>query len=339
MKYYYCFVLIILFPGLQSLFAQSDSLILKNGNVIIGEIKNMDRGVLTIETDYSDSDFKIEWDGINEIHTVSSFLITLSDGRRYNGTIESILDSTAVKLLDPDEGTQTSEINDIVFLKSVDEGFWSRLYASIDLGFSHTKANNLRQVNLRSTLGYLAERWSADANINTVQSTQDEVEPTRRSDAGLNYRYYLPVDWYVPVDLTFLSNTEQKLDLRTNAKMGIGKYLIHTNRTYWGFVVGFSWVNENFSSEDPDRKSWEGYFGTELNMFDVGDLSLVTKAVAFPGITEAGRWRFDLGFDTKYDLPLDFYIRLGLTYNFDNQPVEDASQSDYVFQTSIGWEW
>jgi hypothetical protein len=54
-------------------FAQVDSLILKNGNIIVGEFKDMDKGVLTIETDYSDSDFKIEWEGIEEIYSKTNF--------------------------------------------------------------------------------------------------------------------------------------------------------------------------------------------------------------------------------------------------------------------------
>ena len=324
--------------AIQTVRAQSDSLILTNGDLIIGEIKSMDRGVLTIETDYSDSDFKIEWSGIKELYTVTYFLVTLTDGQRLNGTLESKTDGI-VHIIREEEGNIESPLEDIVFLKSVDDGFLSRLYASIDLGFSLTKANNLRQTNLRSALGYLAERWSADASLNIVRSTQNEVDATKRSDGGLAFRKYLPKDWYVPADLTFLSNTEQKLELRTNVRLGIGNYVIHTNRTYWGFAGGASYVNENFSSEDPDRQSWEGYLGTELNMFDIGDLSLLTKAVVYPGITESGRWRFDFVFDTKYDLPLDFYIKLGLTMNYDNQPVKDASETDYVFQSGIGWEW
>jgi len=49
--------------------------------------------------------------------------------------------------------------------------------------------------------------------------------------------------------------------------------------------------------------------------------------------------RFDFKVDLKYDLPLDFYIKLGYTQNFDNRPVEGASQNDYVIQTSFGWEF
>jgi hypothetical protein len=55
-------------------------------------------------------------------------------------------------------------------------------------------------------------------------------------------------------------------------------------------------------------------------------------------MTESGRWRIDYSFDTKYDLPLDFYIKVGFTLNYDNQPVAGASKTDYVFQTTFGWE-
>jgi hypothetical protein len=47
-----------------SLLAQKDSLVFTNGNHMTGEIKSMNKGVLVIETDYSDSEFKIEWEKI-----------------------------------------------------------------------------------------------------------------------------------------------------------------------------------------------------------------------------------------------------------------------------------
>ncbi|OQX78479.1 MAG: hypothetical protein B6D61_05360 [Bacteroidetes bacterium 4484_249] len=139
--------------------------------------------------------------------------------------------------------------------------------------------------------------------------------------------------------MSFLSNTEQKLDLRTVGKLGIGKYVIHNNHTYWGFEGGGTYNNENYWDKTDDKESWEGYFGTELNMFDIGDLSLLTKAMAYPSITEAGRWRADFNFDMNYDLPLDFYIKLGFSLNYDNRPVEGASETDYVLHTGFGWEW
>ena len=103
--------------------------------------------------------------------------------------------------------------------------------------------------------------------------------------------------------------------------------------------MGINRNNEDYSDDTPENQSWEGYFGTELNLFDIGDLNLFTKIMAYPGITEKGRWRIDGNLNIKYDLPLDFYIKLGGSLNYDNRTPEDASELDYVIQARVGWEW
>ena len=331
------YLIALLLTCLNALSAQTDSLILKNGNVIVGEAKELRKGVLIVETVYSDTDFKIEWNGIKEIYTESRYLITLSSGKRFNGKIETT-DSAKVNLYEEGDTLQV-DILDVVYLKSIDSGFWSQIYASVDLGYGFTKANNLSQLSIRGNLGYVAERWSVDASFNTVDSRQDSVETIRRTDGGLIYKVVLPKGWYVFSELTFLSNTEQKLQLRTNAKLGIGKYLIQTNKAYWGLQGGASFNFENYSTEAVNRESVEAFIGTELNLFDIGDLNLLTKANVYPSLTDSGRWRADFAFDLKYDIPLDFYIKAGISYNYDNKPVEGATDSDYVFQLTFGWEW
>ena len=53
-------------------FAQQDSLIIDSSTTIVGEIKLLEKGVITIETDYSDSDFKIELEKIKKNKALSS---------------------------------------------------------------------------------------------------------------------------------------------------------------------------------------------------------------------------------------------------------------------------
>lgn len=329
-----------------TLSAQVDSLVFYNGNYIVGEVKNMTRGTVSIETDYSEADFKIEWEKIKEIYTETFFLITTSDGQRYNGHINTT--EAGKIMITAENGQQVETLHDnIVWLDDADEGFWSQLYASIDVGFDLTKSNNFRQFSTRATLGYLAKRWNLDGTYNTLFSKQDDVSDINRTDGSINYKYFLPRDWYPLASVDFLSNTEQKLDLRTTGKAGVGKFVIHTNYTYWGFSLGANYNNEKyFSTNDtvaanPDRQSWEGFLGTELNLFDIGDLSLATKLFAYPSFTESGRWRSDFNFDAKYEMPFDddFYIKLGVTFNYDNRPVEGASETDYVLHTGFGWQW
>lgn len=337
------------------LHAQTDSLLLGNGNLIVGEIKGMDKGVLTIETDYSDSDFKVTWKEINKIRSQTKYLITLSNGKRYNGTLNSI-DSLQVEIdtYDPEgllhnfskkkiqteqpEGDrEVANLTDVVYLNALDEGFWSRLSANIDLGWSLTRANNLRQFNLRSGLGYLADRWKAAASYNAIRSTQDGVAAVKRTDASAAYNYFLPKDWFLLYNFTFLSNTEQLIKSRVGNQIGLGKYIVHTNKTYFGFQTGVNLNSESYFDDTPSRNSGEAMLGAELNIYDIGDLNLLTSVMAYPSFTQRDRFRTDYKLDIKYEFFSDFYVQLGTTMNFDNQPVEGAAKLDYVIQTTVGW--
>ncbi len=353
-------LLSILFFSVVALTAQNDMLILTNGDMIVGDLKSMDKGVVTIEPPYSDSDFKIEWKGIKEIKATQRYLITLSDGTRINGTFRSSGDGKV--FIDNEEGEDiTVEPGDIVYINSIDDSFLSRLSANIDFGYSLTKANNQQQINANLRMAYLADKWSTDIYYNSLITTQDnvDVEDIKRNDAGLGFRYFLPADWYLSSDITWLSNTEQSLDLRTNGKVGIGNYIIHSNTAYWGVSGGGAFNNESFSpviNSDINnidssftaagRKSFEGFIGTELNLYDIGDLNLFTNLIVYPTIVPAkgadsGRVRADFRFDAKYDdfLLKDFYIRAGYTLNYDSQPGEEGKKVDYIFTTGFGWEW
>lgn len=319
--------------------AQIDSLVFKNGDAIAGEIKSMDKGVIQIETDYSDSDFKIEWDKISRIITQSTFIITRENGTKYfNTNLYSVNDSVLIIYSGTDHPV-SCPIGKIVHLESYKSRFLDRLDANIDVGFSITKAKNQRQFTTRSGISYRAEKWSTDISFNTHRSTQDETEPIERTEGEYNFRYILPRRFYMIATASLLSDTEQKLDLRSNTQLGLGKFLVRTNRSYWGAKLGANRNIEHYSSETDDRNSWEGYFGTELNLYDIGDLSLLTVIMAYPSFTEKGRWRLDSSLDVKYDLPFDFYIKLGSSMNFDNRPAEGASKLGYVLQSGVGWEW
>ena len=60
------FKVFILFTILSFTFinAQNDTILVKNGNTLFGEIKKIRSGVLTMETSYSDSDFTIDFSDV-----------------------------------------------------------------------------------------------------------------------------------------------------------------------------------------------------------------------------------------------------------------------------------
>ncbi len=327
----------------QLLNAQNDTVYFNGSNIIVGNVKGLNRGVLTIETDYSDSDFKIEWEKVVRFKSSKHYNVALENKTFIqNATITTISDS--VFSINSESGGTIVKGIEIVNLRTLKEDFWSRLSASIDLGYSLTKANNLQQFNTRSSLGYKSRNWVLGSNYNQVRSSQNEVEPVERIDASLSANRSFKNSFFAGAQINFLSNTEQLIDLRTTGQLGIGYYLARTNSTYWNVIAGIAFNNETFlESPDPeqvndDRQSYEGVLSTELNLYDIGDLNILTNTTWYPSLTEAGRNRIDFKFDISYDLPYDFYIKSGITLNYDSKPTSGASRADYVLQTGFGWE-
>ncbi len=256
----------------------------------------MDRGILTIETYYWDVDFKVFWSGIKRVKTTRYYLITISDARRFNGSFKSVEDGNeeidtelpvllikfshkSAKTEKPFGGKVIVPSSNMVYLAALDDGFWSRLSANIDFGWSLTKANNLRQVSFTSGLGYLADRWKISSAINAMNSAQDDIEPTNRIDGSVNFNYFLLNDWYALYNFGFQSNTEQKIKLRVNNMIGMGKYLVDTNKTYFGAAAGLNLNTEEFlEEENTSNSSEEAFLGGQYNIYDIGDLDLLTTA-------------------------------------------------------------
>ncbi|MGB5357149.1 MAG: DUF481 domain-containing protein [Eudoraea sp.] len=178
------------------------------------------------------------------------------------------------------------------------------------------------------------------ASINSLVSNQDGQEiKTSRTDARVTFKYSLPKGWFAFPELIFFSNNEINLNLRSVYKLGAGYYIFKTNKAYWGALGGLAYTIEDYKLPQPNRSSAEAFIGTDLNFYNIGDFNFALNANSYPSLTEKGRFRADLALDIKYDLPLDFYIKVGTTYNYDNQPGDGVSPSDYVFQTGFGYEF
>ena len=118
-----------------------------------------------------------------------------------------------------------------------------------------------------------------------------------------------------------------------------GNFLLNNHIQNLSVSAGGVWNMENYYNEtEPGKNSLETYIEIQYNIYNLGDMDLNTSLSAYPGITEKGRFRSDFSFNLKYKFIADFFINLGFSYNFDNQPVPGATRFDYNFNTTFGWE-
>jgi len=331
-----------LFAGMFSAAGQNDTLVMRNGNVLVGEIKSLERGVLTLKTSYSDKDFQIEWDDVVRIKSLRNFIMSLSHGRKLDGSILPYSEDPTKVIIVDKHGRVIASLQDLIYIKPVKEKFFGRFSVLLSAGYTLTKANNSHQISIKTNVGYTSSAFIADAYFSAISNLQkkDTLEiRTSRMEGGLSFKIFLVRGWIALLGTDLLQNEEQKIKLRANTKAGVGNFVVRNHKLYLMLAGGGAWNYETYTEPTQDlRNNLEAFATIEINIYNIGDLDLLTSVTGYPSLTEWGRFRCDFNFDMKYDLPLDLFINLGFTLNYDNQPVAGASDIDYVLQTTIGWD-
>ncbi|MEJ2584289.1 MAG: DUF481 domain-containing protein [Robiginitalea sp.] len=329
-------ILLALLPIVLS--GQHDTLWVKNGNVLYGEIKGLSSGVLTMETPYSDDDFTIDYDEVEKLRIERKCLILATGGLRMIGYMASE-DPGQVTITEEDGEANVYSLKYINGIQQIRRSFFSRFYGNVDIGFNLTKANNQRQMNIGGGLHYKGFKWISDLDISSLVSNRDEVEETQRTNINLGLTRLLSKKWFIRGTGSFLSNTEQNLQGRYSLRVGAGQFLATTSKLMFAVLGGLNYNNETYQDETLDKESTELYFGSSLDMFNFKDFSLNTRVEFYPSLSEGGRLRVDYILNSKYDLPYDFYIKAEFQFNYDNQVVEGGSQFDYILNTGFGWKF
>ena len=83
------FAILLLFITVAAASAQTDVVTTTTGERLVGEIKKLEKDVLTMSTGYSDSDFKIEWDKVASIESPRQFLLETFDGSACDGPLKT----------------------------------------------------------------------------------------------------------------------------------------------------------------------------------------------------------------------------------------------------------
>ncbi len=316
--------------------AQNDSIKLRNNDLLVGEIKTMNKSVLTFKTAYSDKDFKIDFNDVVSISTSELCVIYLTDRSQISGRLKSFSPGN-VRIINTEGVASESAIREIIRIEGIDEKFWSRFTGALDVGFNLSKANNNRQLTYAGNLKYSSDKWNAKFDFNVLYSKRDDTDRIERKTMTLASQRYLK-QWYLSGDVSYLQSTELGIKNRITPAAGVGRLLVVTPKLYWIVGTGLTYNIEDFFDTELNKQSLELQLLTQFDMFNFEDWNFTTKVLGYPSLSEKGRFRLDYSFVLKYDLPLDFYIKAELTLNYDNQPAIQGNYTDYVFSSGFGWE-
>ena len=321
---------------------KTDTVVLRNGDRITGEIKQLSRGRLEYSTDDIGRIY-IEWKTIARVTSPSYFEVELSSGKKYYGLLAA--PPADGQLIVRIEREDTLPIGHVVAIVPISNRVVDRLKAYLDVGFTLAKANWARTLSLSGEVAYRGPKAGISSSFDTYSQSQEDVANTTRSTVGINGEYYVSNRWKYLLLTTFEHNDELGLDLRVTLGGGVGRPFVQTNSNELAFETTLVGTREQFTDlADTSTAKWnlEGRFAVTWDAFryDRPKLDLSVDLTVFPSITTLGRVRTDLGTRVRYELFKDFTVGLDFTDSFDNQPPEaTASTNDFVTTFTIGWSY
>ena len=317
--------------------AKTDVVVLQNGDRITGEVKELKRGQLRLDTDEAGTIY-IEWDKIAAVTTAGRYEVGTRDGAFYDGTLAP--DTSGRFQVIAEDGTITKiAYLDAVSAWSIKPGFFQGIDGTLDVGASFTKSTGVGELTIdleatRRRPGYDAftQFWS-----NVTRQTESPVDTRFTWLSG--YTHFLEDRWFFRPFIFAERNPDLGLTVRSSAALSVGRYLQRSNYNTTlmtvGAAVGREWLTDGGAILDLDALVT---FATSFYRYDYPRTTADLSVMVFPELNRLGRIRTNVNARLKRELVRDFTAGVSLYDTFDSQPqVPNVSRNDIGVTLSIGW--
>jgi hypothetical protein len=126
---------------------KDDVVIMKHGDRMTGEIKNLDRGILYFKSSYMNSSVQLDWDEVASLQSQDPFIVRLTNGMRIKTSIERSTETE--KGTGQDKFTLESTSNGMVVsptqvieIEQAEVSFFKQLNGDANFGVNYTSGAN-----------------------------------------------------------------------------------------------------------------------------------------------------------------------------------------------------
>ncbi len=334
-------IISLLFFVTVSAFGQkTDTIIHINGNILTGEIKRIDYGIVTFKMDGMGT-IKYEMDKVQSIKSQKYFEIKLSNGLYYFGTFDTSHFRRKVKVV-LSERIELVEVNSLIEVYPIKQNFWLRLHGKFDLGVDYNKGSGIGNLNFNGLIGYRKRKSYVELSWTNNTTSQADTITSAKADLTLNYQQYIKNKWSASLSTGGNENTELGLDLRLFLAVSGIWDIVHNNRNRLYLEGGISGNREWSNGDTTALNNMEAIISTQYRLFKFTnpEIDITTDFTFFPNLTTKGRLRLEYNLNTKVEIFNDFYVGLNYYYSFDSKPISStASNEDWGITTTFGYSF
>jgi Protein of unknown function, DUF481 len=324
---------------------KDDVVVMKNGDRLTGEIKQLDHGLLYFKSAYMNAPVELDWNEVAALQTKDPFIIRLTSGRRLTGSIER----TPGKQSGQEEFVLGSGSTGLVVhpaqvieMRQAEESIWKQVNGNVDFGVSYASGTNPTTLSLSANAVYQGDKNVVAASTSSQFSSQSNAQNSFRYTLDSDYSRFFARRWFAIGLFNFLKSDQQDLDWRTTYGIGFGKEIVRTDRSAFQMFGGLDYSHEQYfpsAGRDNSANSMEGLVGAKYTTFRFKTLDVSWDGTMYPSITDGPRVRFSTGGNLKIELIKDLYWSFRVYENYDTKPPVNAPKSDFGLATSFGFKF
>ena len=318
--------------------SRADLLIMKNGDRITGEIKQIWDNEVIIEPEYDDNTtVTVGLTLVDFIESERTFTLTFADERE----VEALLSGRGTdgkQIVEIDDQVTTMDLSQIFELDEIDDYFdWdSRVDINAAINRGNTVSTNVKlfaDTNLK-----LGDHRHL-ANLTFDREEQNGIRTKEQDLLRYNYNWLYGGQWFVGVSTSFEQDRIRNLDHRYVLGLTLGRDLWNTPQLFLNVQAGAGYLVEadtfGESSEntvalwamiyrqDIFNKDFELYHNNSLTVYLDGRNNTVLKTLT--GI--------------RYEITDLLYLNMSVGYDYEQNPPAGAELYDMAFLFGFGLEY
>jgi putative salt-induced outer membrane protein YdiY/small nuclear ribonucleoprotein (snRNP)-like protein len=309
---------------------------LKNGDRITGTVVGVDKGVLTMTTEYA-KEIKIELAKVKSITTSKPATVELADGEILKGTLSAGADG---KLVVTSEVAGKSAEIDLAKVSRINppEEVPAKFRGSVGIGALVARGNTDR---IAVTVAADAERKTDDDRLSFRflwnYAEDDGVRSARNVFAGLKYDYFFSKWVYAYVTGELYSDEFKDLDLRAIGTVGLGWLAVDKEDYDLSFEAGVAYVSNNFD-EGEDNAEVAARLAMQVVWKITEGVTFKEHLVMYP-LREEGEWlaRNELSLLVALGdwLGGKWGLKFSNVLDYDSEPSGDRERLDVLWLLSL----
>ena len=325
--------------------APIDTVTLKDGSVIYGEVLEMDGGILLLKNPANpDNLIKLKWDNVAKLAVTHPIPFHLKEGTILNGTTSEGPDGVLVIHAEPLKGTMEVPMTDI---KSVNPLVQAPVIyiGNLTGGYSQTTGNShLRNASLIGELVARSEQLRLTMNVRYVYGDDAGRLITRNARGTIKLDFFITKKLFWFTSAYFEQDSFQDLKLRTAVATGPGYQWVDRG-DYSGITkdmtfyseAGLSYFNEDFSVA-PDKASLRARVSLKFNWPIFEDaITIYHFSELFPSLQDTSDVYFTMDNGVRFKVWQGFVTSFQITTRYNSRPAPGTTDTDQLYLITLGY--